>query len=173
MITPTTRFWCTHAGLLFAVCCILCAGFSCGYAVYGRASLPFREIRIAGIENTTDEPKLQDKLIDALTDELLRQGITVNSRSDYSVSGKIKLFELRILAEASDVATEYEILMKGDFSVVDGEGKVREFKDIGSPFFITFSGSAELTSLLAFKQRASERAIRDMAQQIVAALMYR
>jgi hypothetical protein len=97
----------------------------------------------------------------------------VNSRADYCLRGKIRIFELRILAEASDVATEYEILMKGDFSVTDGEGKVREYKDIGSPFFITFSGSGELTSLLAFKQIASERAIRDMAQQIVAIVMYR
>jgi len=45
--------------------------------------------------------------------------------------------------------------------------------NIGSPFIISFSGSGQLTTLLAFKELASERAIRDIAQQIVAALMYR
>ena len=63
--------------------------------------------------------------------------------------------------------------MKGDFLVSGPSGYVRELKDIGSPFIISFSGSGQLTTLLAFKELASERAIRDIAQQIVAALMYR
>lgn len=158
---------------LIAVSCLLSAVFSCGYAVHSKASLPFHAIQIDGIENRTDEPKLEDKLSQALTDEFLRQGISVDRVAGYHLRGKIDLFELRILSEMSDVATEYEIVMKGDFTVTDPSGKIREFKDIGSPFIISFSWSGELTTLLAFKELASERAIRDMAQQIVAALLYR
>jgi hypothetical protein len=159
--------------ILSIIYCLLSTVFSCGYAIHSKKSFPFQAIQIDRIENRTDEPKLQDKLSLALTDELLRQGFAVHPGADYHLRGKINLFELRILSETSDIATEYEIVMKGDFLVSGPSGYVRELKDIGSPFIISFSGSGQLTTLLAFKELASERAIRDIAQQIVAALMYR
>jgi hypothetical protein len=158
---------------LFAVCCLLTTLFGCGYTLHGKASLPFQAIHIGIIENRTVEPKLQDKLYQTLTDEFLKQGIAVYHRADYQLKGKIDQFELRIMSETSDVATEYEVIIKGDFTITGPSGYIKELKDVGSPFIISFSGSGQLTTLLSFKELASDRAVRDMAQEIVAALIYR
>jgi hypothetical protein len=159
--------------LPFAVCCLLSTVLSCGYAIHGKASLPFHEVQIGIIENRTVEPKLQDKLYQALTDEFLRQGIAVYRGADYQLKGKINHFELRVLSETSDVATEYEVIIKGEFTATGPSGYVKDLKGFGSPFIISFSAADTLTGLLALKDLASDRAIRDMAQQIVAALIYR
>jgi Lipopolysaccharide-assembly len=162
-----------HLIILSAVCCLLSTLFSCGYTLHSKVSLPFHAIQIDSIENRTDEPKLQDKLSQALTDEFLRQGIAVYHGAGYHLRGKIKLFDLRILSETSDVATEYEVIIKGDFTMTNPAGDIKELKDIGSPFIISFSATENLSGLLALKEIASDRSVRDMAQQIVAALIYR
>lgn len=155
------------------MCFLLSTVLSCGYAIHGKASLPFHEVQIGRIENRTVEPKLQDKLHNALTDEFLRQGIAVQRVADYQLKGKINYFDLRVLSESSDVATEYEVSIKGDFTVTGPSGYVKDLKGFGSPFIISFSATDNLTGLLALKELASDRAIRDMAQQIVALLIFR
>ena len=52
----------------------------CGYSVHRQSDLPFSEIQIGTIENKTLEPKLQDKLHTALTEEFMQNGIMVKSR---------------------------------------------------------------------------------------------
>ncbi len=158
--------------ILFSVFCFLCF-VGCGYTIHGRASLPFDSIQIGKIENITVEPKLQDKLHKALTEEFLKQGIAVYPDAGYKVIGTINQFELRILSEKADIATEYEVLIKGDFKLINPSGNIKEFKNIGSPFIVSFSGSGPLEELIASKELASERAIRDMAMEIVSTLIYR
>jgi hypothetical protein len=157
--------------LLCAMLSALCP-LGCGYTLHGRASLPFNEIQIGKIENRTLEPKLQDKLSRALTEEFLKQGITVSPDAGYKISGTIHRFELRLLSEKEDIAKEYEVIIRGNFTLVDPSGNAREYKDIGSPFIVSFSGPDLLNELRASKEIASERAIRDLAGEIVAALMY-
>ena len=77
-----------------------------------------------------------------------------------------------VLSEKGDVAAEYEITMKGDFTLIDPSGKKKELKDIGSPFIVSFSGAGPLEELIASKELASEKAIRDMAMQVVGAVIY-
>jgi hypothetical protein len=124
------------------------------------------------MENNTLEPKLQDRLCNALTDEFLKQGIDVNRNAGYKLSGTIKDFELRILSEKTDIAAEYEVIIRGDFKLVDPSGNIKEFKNIGSPFIVSFQSSEALVDVLALKELASERAIRDMAMEIVYSLIY-
>jgi hypothetical protein len=147
--------------------------FGCGYSLHSRASLPFDAIQIGTIENKTVEPKLQDRMYTALTEEFLKQGITVSPDAGYKLSGTIKQFLLIVLSEKAGIAAEYEIIMKGDFMLIDPSGKQKELKDIGSPFIVSFSGSGPLEELLASKEVASEKAIRDMAMQVVGAVIYR
>jgi hypothetical protein len=155
------------------VFCLLLAIYGCGYTIHGRSSLPFDSIQIANIENRTLEPKLQDMLYRALTEEFLKEGISVQSPSGHKLSGTINKFDLKVLSEKSDIASEYEVVIRGDFKLVDPTGKVKDFKGIGSPFIVSFSGSGALNELIANKELASEKAIRDMAMEIVAALLYR
>ncbi len=159
--------------LLFVVCCLLFTVFGCGYTLHGKASLPFDAIQIGTIENKTFEPKLQDRLYQALTDEFLRQGIPVVPVAGYKLTGSINRFEMRVLAEKGDVAADYEVIIKGDFRLSDPEGTMREFKDIGSPFIVSFAGTGPLANLIASKEAASDKAIKDMASEIISALIYR
>jgi len=173
MKTQNSKFKIQNIVILSTVCCLLSTVFACGYTLHGKASLPFQAIHIGILENRTVEPKLQDKLYKTLTDEFLKKGIAVYHGADYQLKGKIDQFELRVMSETSDVATEYEVIIKGDFTITGPSGYIKELKDVGSPFIISFSGSGQLTTLLSFKELASDRAVRDMAQEIVAALIYR
>ncbi len=159
---------------LYAICSMLYALclFGCGYTLQSRATLPFSSIQIEGIENKTVEPKLQDKFYRAITEEFLKYGISVQSQADYKLRGTIKRYELHVLSERRDVAIEYEVVIKGDFKLVGPSGDTRDIKDIGSPFIVSFPVSGALENVLAFKELASERAIRDMAMEVVAALVY-
>lgn len=146
--------------------------YGCGYTIHGKMSLPFASIQVGKIENTTLEPKLQDKLQMALTEEFLKQGMDVNPNAGYKLSGTINQFELRVLSEKVGIATEYEVIIKGDFSLVDPSGNIEDFKNIGSPFIVSFQSSDMLEDVLALKEIVSERAIRDMAIEMVSILIY-
>ena len=146
--------------------------FGCGYTLQSRTTLPFDSIQIQKIENTTVEPKLQDKFYEAITEEFLKHGVIVQSRADYKLSGTINHYSLRVLSEREGVAAEYEVIIKGDFRLVEPSGAARDIKNIGSPFFVTFPVSGELTNVLALKELASEQAIRDMAMEVVGAIIY-
>jgi hypothetical protein len=159
-------------GLLLTAYCLLLTFFGCGYTIHGKTSLPFDSIQIVKMENNTLEPKLQDRLYNALTEEFLKQGIDVNPDAGYKLSGTINQFELRILSEKIDIAAEYEVSIRGDFKLVDPSGNIKEFKNIGSPFIVSFQSSEMLEDMLALKELASERAIRDMAMEIVLTLIY-
>jgi hypothetical protein len=158
---------------LFIVSCLLLAVAGCGYSIHTKATMPFQSIRIVRIENKTVEPKLQDKLYLALTEEFLKEGVAVSPDASYKLTGTINSFELKILAEESDVATEYEVIIKASFELTDPSGKKKEFKDIGAPFIVSFAGAGPLNELIASKEVASEKAIRDMATEIVGVLIYR
>jgi hypothetical protein len=158
---------------MITACCLLFTVCGCGYTIHGRASLPFDSIQIGRIGNKTLEPKLQDMLYRALTEEFLKEGISVRAQAGHKLSGTINKFNLKVLSEKSDVASEYEVVILGDFKLVDPSGKTKKFKGIGSPFIVSFAGSGSLNELIANKELASERAIRDMAMEIVAALLYR
>ena len=153
--------------LLFALCL-----FGCGYTLHTKASLPFDSIQIERIEDRTFEPKLQDRLYRALTEEFLKNGISVSPSADYRLSGTINLFELNILSEKEGTAVEYEAVIRGDFRLISPSGDTKDFKNICSPFIVSFPGSGPLEDVLAFKEVASEKAVKDMAMEIVGILIY-
>jgi outer membrane lipopolysaccharide assembly protein LptE/RlpB len=158
---------------LFIISCLLLVLSGCGYSLHTTASLPFQSIQIVRIENKTVEPKLQDRLYNALTEEFLKEGIAVSTQAGYKLRCTIDHFELKLLAERSNVATDYEVIIKANFELTDPSGKKKEFKDIGAPFIVSFAGAGPLDELLASKEVASDRAIKDMATEIVGLLIYR
>jgi len=160
---------------MLILCSMLCAlcHFGCGYTIQSKSSLPFHAVQIVKIENKTLEPKLQDSFYRALTEEFLKQGVMVSPDAGYKISGTVDHFELRILSEKADIATEYEVIVKADFKLIDPSGDAKEFKNVGSPFIVSFSSPGPLNDLIASKEIASEKAIRDMAAEIVANFIYR
>ena len=90
--------------MLLSATLLLLVFSGCGYRLQGRESLPFEVIAIERIENKTVEPKLEDRLYDALAEELLRKGISVHPDAGYKLSGSINRFDLRLLSEQYNVA---------------------------------------------------------------------
>ncbi len=158
--------------IFITACMPLLVASGCGYTLQGKAALPFDAIAIERIENKTVEPKLEDQLYTALTEEFLRKGIAVNPDAGHRLSGSISRFDLQIISEKSDIAAEYEVIMKSVFRLTDPSGNTREFRDISPPFIVSFSGLGPLEVLTASKEQAYKKAIGDIAMQIVAALLY-
>ena len=145
----------------------------CGYRVYSHSDLPFKEIKIGTIENKTLEPKLQDKLHEALTEEFMNNGIMVNPYAETKISAVLHQFDMNVLSEKGGISIEYMIIINADFIVVYKDGTKKEFKKIDSPFIVSFSSSEDLTTLLANKELVEERAMRDVAMRIIGALIYK
>lgn len=144
----------------------------CGYSIYGHSELPFTAIQIRTIENKTLEPKLQDKLHKALTEEFMRNGIMVSPVADTKLSAVIHTFDMTVLSERQEITIEYSVVIRADFTLEDKEGK-KELKNIDSPFIVSFASSEDLSTLLAKKELAEERALKDVAMRIVGALIYK
>jgi len=145
----------------------------CGYSIHRKADLPFTEIRIGKIENLSLEPKLQDKLHKALVREFTKNGITVTPSVGNVLSGVVRRFEMSSLSEKKDLTIEYRITIDADFTYKDKDGKALEIKKVMSPFIISFSGSRDMGVLLGSRDMAEDKAVADIAMELVGALIYK
>jgi hypothetical protein len=157
--------------LMFPLALVLLAA-GCGYSVYTRASLPFTEVRIGKLENATLEPKLQDKLHQALVEEFAKYGVAVRPGAVPVLSGVIRNFSMVSLSEKDDITVEYRFLINADFTFQDDAGKIREIKDRGLPFIVSFTGAGALQDLLAARETAEQKAMSDLAKSVIGTLIY-
>lgn len=156
---------------LLAACCLsLLSG--CGYSLHSRASLPFHSISIGKIANKTFEPKLQDRMQTALADELMKNGFNIAGDSGHRIDGVLNTFELKTLSEKSGTAVEYEVIVKGDFRLTGPSGEIKALRGSGA-FIISFTSTESLQGVVALKEQATERALRDLASEIVASIIYK
>ncbi len=162
--------------LLFNIVFITVVAFAfcgCGYSIHPQSALPAKEVEIGLIENTTLEPKLQDKLQRALTEEFMKQGIRVVRGADYRITGVVNSFELVGLSEKGGITVQYRVSVVAEFKVFKREGKLLATKKISSPFIVSLTDPGALGSLLAMKDTAEERAMADIAMEVVGALIFR
>ena len=158
-------------GVAAAIIVLLLVG--CGYSVHRHASLPFDRINIGRIDNATIEPKLQDKLSVALTEEFTRQGILVTPEAPLKLTARITRFQLVGLSEKEGITVECRVIVDADFTIYDSHGKVQSTRHISSPFIVSFTGTGDLTSLLTARDLAEVRAMQDLSQELVGRLIYR
>ncbi len=156
---------------LIAISVALLSLCGCGYSIHPQSALSIKEIEIGLIENRTLEPKLQDKLHRALTEELMKQGIRVSRGADHKIVGTIKGFELVGLSEKGGVMVEYRVQVSAQFKLLDREGKVVTARDISSPFIVTLTDQGDLGRLLAQKDIAEEQAMSDISMEVVGAIL--
>ncbi len=154
-----------------AVAALSCWG--CGYSIHPQSALPAKEVEIGLIENTTLEPKLQDKLQRALTEEFMKQGIRVVHGADYRIAGVVKSFELVSLSERGGTTVDYRVAISAEFKLYNREGKMLSTHKISTPFIVSLTDPGDLGTLLAMKDSAEERAMADIAMEIVGALIFR
>jgi len=160
-----------HSDLLILVLVFGLFFLGCGYTIQGKANLPFQTIAVNKIVNKTFEPKLEDRMRIALVNELMVEGFVIDSNSGYKIDGAITQFELSTFSEKSGVATEYQVIIKGDFKLIDPSGKAKELRNQGV-FIVSFSSSEQLQSVMAQKELATVRALQDLSSEIVASIMY-
>lgn len=153
------------------ICLSLLTG--CGYHLYGKKDIKVKEVRIGKIENTSREPRLEDILILALSDEIQRQGLSISKNASYEIHGNLNFFELRGTAESGEqVFTEYEVRVGGAFFLRTPEGRDIPLKSM-NPFIITFSSSdPDLSRVFAQREIAVRTVIRNLSAEIVSSLVY-
>lgn len=167
MIRSLSRSWFAVIGLW--VFCL--AG--CGYALQGKSNLPVYTIAIGVIENSTFEPKLQDRLNKALTETLLEYSIEVDSRATQRIDGKISRFELRVLSEKNLVASQYDVLVTASFTLTDtGSGKTASLGEVSSPFAHYFSSVGAIETVLSQKEIATDQALKNLSQELARRIIY-
>jgi hypothetical protein len=160
----------SHISLLISVSCLLSLS-ACGYTLQGRAQLPFQSVSIGKIVNKTFESRIEDRMQVALADELLKNGFTLEKGAEHRIEGVLRSFELRVVAEKSGVADQYEVVIKGDFKLVDSSGKEKPLRGSGA-FIISFASTGSIPDVMARKEVATDQALRDLALEIVASIIY-
>lgn len=146
----------------------------CGYTLQGRSDLPFNDISLGTIENSTVEPKLQDRMSRLLAQTLMEFGIDVRPSATNRIEGMIAHFDLVPVSEKSLTAIEYQITVVGDFRIVDVKTqKSQPLLGVSSPFITYFRSSGTLVSVLAQKEAATEGALKDLSRELVRRMIYK
>src|SRR5208283_3472856 len=117
---------------------LTCFLSGCGYTIQTRATLPFETISVGTIENKTSEPKLQDRLHQSLAETLSQYGFGVSSFARYRLQGEIYRFELVPTTEVNLTATQYQIVIRASFKLVDTESGKAFPLAADSPFITYF-----------------------------------
>jgi hypothetical protein len=142
---------------------------SCGYSL--RKSTPMSAMRLGAIENKTYEPRLQDLLFEALSVELQKQGIRVDSGAAHAITGTIDKFIVVPTAEKDDVTIQWELIIEGSFFLTSPDGAKKPLRK-SNIFIVTFGGEGPLEQVLASREVAIEKALRDLARELVTSAIY-
>ncbi|MBI3592774.1 MAG: hypothetical protein HY099_04765 [Nitrospirae bacterium] len=164
-----------HTGRLkkFIYCtCLIFLVSGCGYTLQTRANLPFDTIAVGTIENKTLEPKLQDRFNRALAETFAEYGFNVSSSARYRLEGKITSFDLRPMVEQQLTATQYEVIIKANFRLVDTESGSVTHLAADSPFITYFGSSGALESVMAQKELSTYTALKNLSQELVRLIAY-
>lgn len=156
----------TIQAALFLILFFLASG--CGYSVQKKADLPFNEIHVGKLNNNTFEPKLQDKLRRALAESFSQYGFQISQTSRYRLEGDISRFEIKTLSEKDLVTTEYQILLFCNFRLIDTQtGDVIKIDAVTEPFVNYFTAKGRLENVLAQKEIATERSLRELSNELI------
>ncbi len=161
--------------LLSTYCLLLTVLLSgCGYTIETRATLPFDTISVGKIENKTSEPKLQDMCHLALAETFSQFGYEVSFFARYRLQGEIYRFELIPTTEVNLAATQYQIVMKGSFKLVDTESGKSIPLPADSPFITYFNANTTdtLEEIMTQKELAEASAMANLAQTLVSLVTY-
>jgi|GEM_PF-4434927 hypothetical protein len=140
---------------------------SCGYSLHEPG---LRRLALGEIRNLTTEPGLQDLLREALLQEMSRQGIVLDAQAPQVLHGSLQEFHLVGTAEAEGVFTIYEVRVGGKFYLRSPQGE-KPLRGRG-PFVVSFSATGQMAQVFASRQEALRRALRELAAEVLASLLY-
>ena len=144
----------------------------CGYSLLTKKAIQVSDIKIGKITNGTNEPELDDELVSALSGELMKQGIHLDSHSQNQIYGTINSFVLTGVTDINDVFTAYQVSIEGKFYFKGADG--REIPLRGqNPFIVTFQSTGQMNVVYALRQVAVQGALKDLSSEIVSSFIYR
>lgn len=157
--------------LLFTLYSLLL--LSCGYQMVGSKPLPFDSIVIRPVHNNTYEPRLEERLYNALSKEFISQGIkVVSSNGDASLEATVTAFELSSIAVIDEKVQEQAITMRVDVKIIYKERTI-EFISMESPIRITFESTGTVSESVLQKERATDKACNEIAREIISKIIIR
>lgn len=156
--------------------CILLLFFfllGCGYTIQKKADIPFDTVWVGNIENKTVEPKLQDSLIRHLSETFMEYGFKVKPHAQYVIEGDIISFKLEPLVERDLIAAQYRVTIKANLRIKDIKNNQTYPIQIDSPFVVYFGSFENLEKVLIAKDLATDKAVKDLAQEIIRFIIYK
>jgi hypothetical protein len=130
-------------------------------------------VTVSEIKNSTGEPKLQDRMHRLLAQTFMEYGVDIVPSARYRVEADISSFNVFPVAERNLQAIEYQLKVSCKVRIIDMETrKVAELGDIEAPYLVYFRSSGLLVSVLAEKETATEKALKDLSQEIVMRIAY-
>jgi hypothetical protein len=137
----------------------------------GSRHLPFESITIKSVKNKTYEPRLEEKLHNALSNEFINQGIEVKKTGgDVELEATVTTFLLGAIGAVDETVREQELIMLVDIKIIDKKD-IKEFKDLKSPTKITFQTTGNVSEIVAFEELATDKASAEIAQELVSRLI--
>jgi hypothetical protein len=158
--------------ILFSL--ILCLFLNgCGYTLQSRSNLPFQEIDLGKVQNKTHEPKLEDRLARAIGSVFPEYGFDISPNAPYRLECDVDSFNMAVLSEVGLTAAEYQITTSVTMRLIETKtGKITTIRP-ASPFVTYFRSTGRLESVMAQKELATDRAMRDVAQRAAQELIYK
>ena len=150
---------------------------SCGYRVLSdQGPVSFSSLHVAGVRNETREPGLEDILHQAIVEELLldrRVRLVSEKAAGVLLKSTLTIFNLRPTAESDSRVTQYEIVLAGDFLLMDGETgeKVMEINNLQAPIRTTFTVSSDVTASRVNQEQAQAVACRSLARELASRVL--
>lgn len=137
----------------------------------GSTPLPFHSVTINHVQNKTYEPRLEEKMHNALSKEFINQGIEVRgSDGEVEIEVTVTNFQTGAIAAVDEMVKEQSIILKVDIRLTD-QGKVTEFRSMESPIKITFQSTGTVTESAAFKEKATDKACSEIAKEMVSRII--
>ncbi len=153
-------------GLLTAALCAIFLLAGCGYTLLR----PMESVRLGKLTNKTMEPKLDDRLTEALTHALVKRGIRIREDAPYELTGTIEKISLKTDAEKHNLAISYKVVISVTFSIRVPSGEVHALKH-NSEFIIDFVSKGSMQEVIANKDEAVSKALDDLADSIAFSLV--
>ena len=142
---------------------------SCTYGI--RVEPAISRLSIGAIDNRTHEPRLADRLREALTVELSARSVRVSGSSPNEISGSIESLDITPLAERGGAIVKFSVNIRAEFELHRGlDGRTVK---IAPPlaYMVTFGSDVPLDSLYSMRDEAVRRALVDLAADIAAAVV--
>ncbi|MCD6413234.1 MAG: LptE family protein [Elusimicrobia bacterium] len=131
-----------------------------------------RTVKVEAFSNKTVLYGLEDKLYQEISDKLLADGrlIPTQKNPDAKITGVIEKYELIPLSyDANNVVEEYKLWIEANFKFIDLKTNTVLYEENDIPIDIRYypPGSTRPGAVIETEQEAQDRAIKELASEIV------